>query len=66
MSVKQWWIDTDRGTWSTGRKPCPNIIGVTWGERYKRGKCPRTNVLCVRRVFFVAVELKRGKFKNVG
>jgi hypothetical protein len=40
MSVKHWWNDTDRGHRSTGRKSCPTIRGVTWGERNKRGKCP--------------------------
>ena len=24
MSMEQWWNDTDRGNWSTGRKTCPN------------------------------------------
>jgi hypothetical protein len=51
MNVKQWWNDTDRGNRSTGRKTCPIMIGVTWGEGYKRGKCPRSNVFYVRTVF---------------
>jgi hypothetical protein len=29
MSVEQWWNDTDRGNWSTGRKTCHNATFST-------------------------------------
>jgi len=37
MSVEHWCNDTERGNWSTGRKPCPNdtlsTSNLTWIAR---------------------------------
>ena len=33
MSVEQWWNDTDRGNWSTGRKTLYSV-GGRWMNEY--------------------------------
>jgi len=36
MSMEQWWKDTDRGNWSTGRKNCSSaafsITNLVWTD----------------------------------